>query len=94
MEKEILIIFLTAGLTLFCKWLWDRYLSQSSRVTAKEFNEKMAEIEKQLAEGRETFRKIGSCIQASCLIMLQLCENAHIDCAEIRKKMIESGLNL
>jgi len=94
MEREFIGYVVTAGLTLFCKWLWDRYFSQSSRVTAKEFNDKMMEIEKQLTEGREIFKKIGSCLQASCLIMLQLCENAHINCDEIRKKMIESGMNL
>lgn len=94
MEKEVGMVIITAGLTLFCKWLWDRYFSQSNRVTAKEFTEKMKGIETQLAEGKTTFKQIGSCIAASCLIMLRLCEKTGIDCDEIRKKMIDAGMNL
>lgn len=92
--NETLGYVIVAGLTLFCKWLWDRYLSQGSRVTAKEFKDKMAEVEKQLAEGEKTFKQIGSCITAACLIMLKLCKNANIDCKEIEQQMIDAGMNL
>ena len=92
--REIFLLVIGSGMALVGRFIWDRFLSQSSRVTVKEFKNKMDQVEKQLAEGQETFKKIGSCITASCLIMLQLCKNANIDCEQIEKKMIEAGMNL
>ncbi len=94
MNKDILLIFLSVSGTFLFRYLWDRYFAQSSRVTAKEFKDKMFEVERQLIDGKKTFKQIGSCIQATCLIMLQLCEKSNIDCNEIRKKMIEAGMDL
>ena len=37
----IAMLFLTVGVTLLGKWLWDRYLSQASRVTRREFEAEM-----------------------------------------------------
>lgn len=105
MEKELFMIIITAGFTLFCKWLWDRYFSQNSRITKEifdayikstdeKFESRLLSIDKQLLNGQETFRNIGSLIGSSCLIMLEICKNANIDCTDIKKKMIDAGLNL
>lgn len=94
MERDVVIIVVTALVSLFGRFLWDRFFSRSSRVTAKECKDRMATVEKNLNEGEETFKNIKSCLAASCLIMLQLCERAEIDCGDIRQKIVESGLNL
>lgn len=103
--KETLTIVLTISCTLFCKWLWDRYFSQNSRVTKAtfdaymknidaKFETRLQNIDKQLLNGQETFKNIGSLIGSSCLIMLEVCKNANIDCTDIKKKMTDAGLNL
>ena len=40
-EHPLAMLFLTVGVTLLGKWLWDRYLSQASRVTRREFEAEM-----------------------------------------------------
>lgn len=103
--KEIFAIVITISCTLLCKWLWDRYFSQNSRVTKAtfdiymenidaKFETRLVNIDQQLRDGRETFKNIGSLIGSSCLIMLEVCKNANIDCTDIKKKMIDAGLNL
>lgn len=103
--KEVLTIIITIGSTLLCKWVWDRYFSQNSRITKvifdtymqsmdEKFEARLLNIDKQLLSGQETFRNIGSLIGSSCLIMLEVCKNANIDCTDIKKKMIDAGLNL
>lgn len=94
MEQNIILIVLSALVALIGRYLWDRYMSQSSRVTQKEFLAKMEELDKRLEDGTHTFKKINSCFAAMCLVMLRLCEKAEIDCDDIRKQMIESGLDL
>ena len=103
--KEVVLIMLTIFATLLTKWLWDRFFSKESRVTKEtcdnhrknfEMSMKRLEynVEGRLIEGEKTFKKIGSCLTASCLIMLQLCEKAQIDCSDIKQKMIDAGMNL
>lgn len=50
-------ILLTLISTLFGKYLWERYFSQASRVTHKEFNDRMAFLEKECELRRS------SCVQ-------------------------------
>ena len=80
--------------TLICKYIWDRYMSQDSRITLKEYTRDMKHIEERLKEGSDTFKRISSCLTTFCLVMLEVCEKAGIDCNDIRKQMIKSGLDL
>ncbi len=94
MENEIALVIVTIPATLIGRYIWDRYISKSSRVTKEICELHMQQIENRLERGEETFKRIGSCITASCLIMLQLCEKAEINCSDIRQKMIDAGMNL
>ena len=80
--------------TLLSKFLWDRYFSQSSRVTKKEFCNKLSEIEKRLDAGANTFKHINVCLITTSLVLLKICEEVGIDCEDIKKMMIDNGLDL
>ena len=80
--------------TLTGKYIWDRYMSKSSRVTVKDHERDIAGLEKRLAAGSDTFKKINTCMSAMCMVQLELCEKLKVDCGDIRKIIIDSGLDL
>ena len=80
--------------TLIGKYVWDRYLSKSSRVTVKDHERDFAVLEKRLDVGVDTFKKINTCLSTICLVQLSICEKLEIDCKEIRTIIMNSGLDL
>jgi len=80
--------------TLTGKYIWDRYMSKSSRVTVKEHARDIANIAERLQEGSVTFKKINTCMSTMCMVQLELCEKLKMDCADIRKIIVDSGLDL
>jgi len=94
MKQNIILIVCGAGVGLIGRYIWDRFLSQSSRVTVSQCKNQMTQVQDRLQEGTDSFKRINSCLAASCLVMLRLCEKSGIDCQDIRKIMVESGLDL
>ena len=90
----IATIIISMIATLICKYIWDRYLSKSSRVTVKEHERDIANLVERLKEGSDTFKKINTCMSAMCMVQLELCEKLQVDCKDIRKIIIDSGLDL
>ena len=80
--------------TLIGKYVWDRYLSKSSRITVEEHKRDFIILEKRLNAGSETFKKINTCMSAMCMVQLELCEKLQVDCKDIRKIIVDSGLDL
>jgi len=80
--------------TLIGKYIWDRYLSKSSRVTVQDHKRDFDVLETRLNAGSETFKKINTCMSAMCMVQLELCEKLKVDCKDIRKIIVDSGLDL
>jgi hypothetical protein len=102
-EHQLVALFLTMCFTLLGKYLWDRYLSQNSRVTRLDcslIREKcQAEImglvkdhTQQLCEGDENFSSLSKTMMVILLALLKICEKQNIDCEDIHKAMIQKGL--
>lgn len=94
MPHTIATVAISASATLACKYIWDRYLSKSSRVTLKDHDKDIKDLEKRLKAGSDTFKKISTCLSTVCMVQLDLCEKLEIDCGDIRKIIVESGLDL
>ena len=92
--QQILYILVTAMATLAGKYIWDRYLSKNSRVSVKDHERDIAHLEKRLQAGSDTFKKISICMSSMCMVQLELCEKLEVDCSDIRKILIESGIDL
>jgi H+/gluconate symporter-like permease len=94
-ESKILITFILGLISaLTIRYVWDRFLSQSSRVTQKEYQKEITRINNELSEGANTFKEICRCISVMCMCQLDLCEKLHIDCSDIREIMVKGGLGL
>jgi hypothetical protein len=102
-EHQVVVLLITAFFTLTAKWIWDRWLSQNSRVTRMDcslIREKcQAEImglvkdhTKQLCQGEDSFDSISKTMMVMLLALLKICEKQNIDCEEIHKAMIHKGL--
>lgn len=95
---------LVAGIaTLLGKYAWDRWLSQTSRVTKneceqhreschKEIMEKIRAQEVHLTEGDGCFDQFSKTLMVVCLTQLKMCEALHIDCDEIKRVMVNKGI--
>ena len=94
MYTTIATIAMSMIATLIGKYVWDRYLSKSSRVTIEEHKRDFAILEKRLSDGSETFKKINTCLSAMCMVQLELCEKLQVDCKDIRKIIVDNGLDL
>lgn len=94
MNNELLLAIVGASLALIGRWIWDRWLAKRSRITADICELRMASVERRLEEGARTFERLTSCLTAACFIMIDLCQKSGIDCDDIRKRMIDSGINL
>ena len=80
--------------TLTGKYIWDRYMSKSSRVTVKDHERDITALTERLRDGSDTFKKINTCLSAICIVQLELCEKLKVDCGDIRKIIVDSGLDL
>ena len=80
--------------TLTGKYIWDRYMSKSSRVTVKDHERDITALTERLRDGSDTFKKINTCLSAICIVQLELCEKLQVDCKDIRKIIVDSGLDL
>lgn len=87
-----IVISITA--TLIAKFIWDRYMSKSSRVTVKDHEKDISCLKRHLESGTQTFKEISVCLSTLCMCQLELCEKLEIDCSAIKKIMVESGLGL
>ena len=90
----ILAVVASVTATLIGKYIWDRYLSKSSRISVKDHERDIAGLEKRLMAGSDTFKKINTCMSAMCMVQLELCEKLKVDCGDIRKIIVDSGLDL
>ena len=102
-EHQFITLLLTACVTLIGKWVWDRWLSQNSRVTKMDCSlirdKCQAEImslvkqhTKQLGEGDECFATVSQTMMVILLALLKICEKQNIDCEDIHKAMVQRGL--
>jgi len=80
--------------TLTAKFIWDRYLSKGSRVSVKDHEKDVACLKRHLDNGAQTFKEISRCLSTLCMCQLELCEKLKIDCGDIKKIMVKSGLGL
>jgi len=92
--QMIITIVVSIITTLIGKYIWDRYLSKSSRVTVQDHKRDFDVLETRLNAGSETFKKINTCMSAMCMVQLELCEKLKVDCKDIRKIIVDSGLDL
>lgn len=102
-EHQLILMVLSGVGALIVKWVWDRWLSQGSRVTRLDcslIREKcQSEImglvkqhSSQLCEGDETFESMSKTMMVMLLVLLKMCEKQNINCDDIRKAMIQKGL--
>ena len=94
MENLIIPIVCTAVATLICKYIWDRYMAKSSRVSVATHEKDIGCLKRHLDNGSQTFKEISICLSTVCMCQLELCEKLKINCSDIKKIMIESGLGL
>lgn len=89
--------------TLAAKYVWDRFLSQSSRITRSECeknqkicqSEILVKIKNQgdcLDEGDDHFKKLDSVLLVITFTLLKICNKMQIECEDIVKKMSEKGI--
>jgi hypothetical protein len=98
-HEELLIAFATVVLTLFARWAWDRWLSETSRVTLKmcEMSRKLCQQQlldkiciqdERLDDGDLTFKSTRHYQWAVLLTLLQICSKIGVDCDHITKVMV------
>jgi len=80
--------------TLTAKFIWDRYMSKSSRVSVAEHEKDVACLKRHLDNGAQTFKEISRCLSTVCMCQLSLCEKLGVDCKEIKIILMNSGLDL
>lgn len=90
----IITIVISVIATLTARFIWDRYMSKSSRVSVKDHERDMKCLKRRLDSGTQTFKEISVCLSTICMCQLELCEQMSMDCSKIKKLMVESGLGL
>jgi hypothetical protein len=103
-KSNPLFSLLIAGVvTLVGKYAWDRWMSQSSRVTKDMCGQIRSSCQKeilgmiktqgeQLDAGDGCFETFSKTLMVICLTQLKMCEHLHIDCEEIKKVMVNKGI--
>ena len=94
MQHDLICIGITAVAMLMARYVWDRWLSKSSRVTKGEYEKDMICVNEKFEEGACHFKTIQSFIAVSCLIQLEFCAHSKIDCKSIKDFMVENGIDL
>jgi len=88
---------------LAVKYIWDRYLSKASRITADQCNERRElmlkdivhnkeSIEKRLDTGDKLFEKMEVCLSLNMHIIFDLCKEVGLNCEELREKIYKKGM--
>jgi hypothetical protein len=96
-------VLLAVVATLLGKYAWDRWLSQSSRVTKEMCGQIRSSCQKeilgllknqgdQLDAGDGCFDTFSKTLMVICLTQLKMCEHLHIDCEEIKRIMVNKGI--
>jgi len=96
-------LFLAIAGTLISKYAWDRWMSQGSRVTRimcdtmrlscrAELLKSLAVQSAQLDDGDDCFKTFSQTLMVLLLAQLKVCEHLKIDCADIRKAMVDKGI--
>ncbi len=67
---------------------WDKWISKKS------LQEQLSQITKRLDTGEQTFHRMNACFATVMVVMLEICENAGVDCKKIKEKIAEAGINL
>ena len=106
-EHPLVSLVFAAVLTLVGKYVWDRWLSKSSRVSEDLCDERrttcrqalMTELASQKVAskaqfdcGEETMDITSHTLTVVLLTLLKMCNKMDIDCAELTKAMVERGL--
>lgn len=102
-HEGLLIAFATIVLTLFARWIWDRWLSEASRVTLKscemarklcqqQLLDKICSQGERLDDGDLTFKSTRHYQRAVILTLLQLCNKMGVDCDSITKVMVDQDI--
>ena len=100
---ELWSIVGTVVATLVGKWVWDRWLSDSSRISQKtcelirakcqqEMLGKMGLQENRLEDGDSLFKSTRHYQRAVILTLLHICNKMGIDCDQITKVMVEQDI--
>ena len=102
-NKPLFSLSLAIAGTLLSKYAWDRWMSRSSRVTKEMCGQIRESCQKelmamlkaqgtQLDDGDDCFKTFSQTLMVLLLAQLKVCEHLKIDCADIRKAMVDKGI--
>lgn len=102
-DHPVVIPIIVAILTLICKWVWDRWLSTSSRITMEhcklirencqhDLLAKIRSHNERLNDGDDTFKSTRHIQRAVLLTLLQMCKHMEVDCDELSKAFIDQDI--
>lgn len=103
MTHPYLLVFVTLIATLCGKYVWDRWLSQSSRVTGSDClkNQKICRDsillelkvhDKKLDNGEDCFNDTRHIQRAVLLTLLSICNHLKIPCDVLTKVMVDNDI--
>lgn len=102
-SHPLFIVLATVVLTLMGKYAWNRWLSESSRISLKDCLKNQALCQKELLakicnqgerldDGDDMFRSTRQYQRAVILTLLQVCNKLGVDCDHITKVMVEQDI--
>ncbi len=102
-SHPLFIVLATVVLTLIGKYVWNRWLSETSRVTLKmcelareacqqKLLDKICSQGERLDDGDTLFKSTRQYQRAVILTLLQVCNKLGVDCDHITKVMVDQDI--